>query len=200
MLTSPGTGDDRPVFLQSSRSVFRTDGGSGLRRFDAAADVGDNLFDGGGMLVAVTDAQPTATTAGVLAAKWSTDGWIIFRFASAVAALESYAAGGTAENRFEFPIPVGSRFLVEIEWDSASPTTAPVVRINGSAVTVTASAAAPGVVNDAPATLCVGNRNWGTNQTPWIGSIGEIAMFSAIPTLPQRSAIRSDFMTHWQLS
>ena len=152
------------------------------------------------MVVAVADAQPTATTAGVLTAKWSTDGWIIFRFAPAVGALESYASGGSVLNRFEFPIPAGSRFLLEIEWNSALPTSSPVVRVNGLAVTVTATAGGPAAVNDTSATLCVGNRNWGTNQTPWVGSIGEVALFAAIPTLDERSAIRSDFMNHWQLA
>jgi hypothetical protein len=54
--------------------------------------------------------------------------------------------------------------------------------------------------DDSAATLCVGNRNWGSLATPWNGVIGEIVLLDQLPTTQQRADIRADMMQHWGIA
>ena len=193
-LTSAFAAPNQPTLAPGDRSMMRTDGGNSQRRFDAAADVGDNLFAGGGMISAVL---LTASSGGVVAGKWSTTGWILFGAFGSTLAFEAYS---DADVNFSFTIPLGSLFLLEFEWNSDTPSAPPVVRINGTSVTVTITNATTAPVDDSAATLCVGNRNWGTLATPWNGAIGEVVLLNQIPTAPQKASLRADMMAHWSIA
>lgn len=194
-LASIGTGTDRVTLLPGPPSSFSTSvGGSNNPRFEPPTGTADNLFATGGMIVAAL--KPDVTTGGFVMAKWNTSGWLLQSPANGTMRLECYTDG----NQFvyhTFTIPAASWMVVEIEYSTASPNTAPTVRINGVGATVTTAGGAGVIPTDAAAQLCVGNLNWAGMNDPWRGEIGEIALFSTVPTTLQKDSIRSDWMSFW---
>lgn len=200
-LTSAFAAPNQPVLIPGPpRSMFSTTGGNSQRRFNAPTDVGDSLFAGGGMIFSV---QSTASAAGKLIAKWSETsflGWLLVGASASTMRFEAWSDTANSTN-FNFTIPTSQTFLLEIEWNSNTPTVTPVVRINGVAVTVTVTSVfSTQPVNDTVATLCIGNMDWGPMNAPWNGTIGEVVLLNEMPTDPQKAALRADLMSHWSIT
>jgi parallel beta-helix repeat protein len=189
-----------PVTLGDLSSVSFT-GGNNQRRLDFADGVADNLFAGGGSIVMVLrNGMFPSGQASVLLGKWATNGWIFYTNGGGEIVLEVYTLAG--QIAFYFLIDTSnSWYRLEVDWNSDTPTVVPVVRVNGQSVFVAINDQGGGAstFDDSAAVLCLGNRNWGSEATPWPGEVGEIAIFSNTLTTAQADAVRADFTTHWYI-
>jgi hypothetical protein len=197
MLASEVGGGTVPVKLEELACAYFT-GGNGGYRFNAQDGVADNLFAGGGsVFMALRNGPSVPGSFSVLVAKWNGTGWILFTENTSGLVLELYHPNGSASHRF-LGNTSGEWYVFEMHWDSLSPSIPPSVRFNGSPSIVTpVYDSAPVAFDDNAARLSVGNRDWGSQATPWMGDIGEVALFESVLSDEQTTTIRNDFMSHW---
>ena len=195
-LTAAAVGGGTVATVLSNPAYIRTVGGNGQRRLDLAVGKADNMFSSGGTLVAVVRA---VTPSGILAAKWNTDGWILWADTANTLRFEWYQGAQYGSYTFSFPASATDWVLAEFTWDSDAANMGASVRINGEPVSVSMLATGGASVNDSVATMVIGNRNWGSQNTPWSGDIGEIILLAGTPTEQQRSDLVADLLNHWSI-
>jgi hypothetical protein len=196
-LTAAALGNNEVAVTLANPASLSTTGGNGMRRLDAADGVADNMFAFGGTLVAVIRA---ASPSGVLVAKWNNTGWILWANTTTTLRFEYYAGGSEGSYTFPFPSSATAWSLLEFTWNSDTANIDPIVRIDGTVVTHQGNVPGAASVDDSVATMVIGNRNWGGQNTPWSGDIGEIILLAGVPTDEQRYQIRADLMQHWGIT
>jgi hypothetical protein len=196
-LTAAAAGNGEVAVALGDPSYMSTAGGNGMRRLDAPANAMNNIFANEGMLVAVVRA---ASPSGVIAAKWNTNGWILWAPTADTLTFEWYQGAQTGSFTFPFEASATTWSMIEIIWNSSLPNTAFLARINETAVTATSQANGAAIVDDSSASLVIGNRNWGGQNTPWSGDIGEVMLFNSTAlSLEQLNNLQSDVMGHWSI-
>lgn len=171
----------------------------------AAASPINNIFAGGGAIVMNLTITGTNGGNGTIIAK-STDptnlttGWKVFHYGAGPANIRFAAKCATQTGIWDIGGLVFDRnYVLKISWDSSSPTTDPVISLNGVPQTVTVAQAPIGAyVSDASDALIIGNNS--TNDLyPFVGKINQAMLFKGafpsgyearlIPFLGQLSGI-----------
>ena len=156
-----------------------------------------NIFSGGGTVVVSLIITGSGTN-GTIFSK-TIDG-----FATSGYALTCYGSGNSVTMRFTVgatttqgnwdvtdPLSLNTPYVIELSYNSSTPGTAPVIRINGvlKALTVVATAAGT-AASDAGGSFILGNNADGGLQ-PFLGVINQCVVFNAVQSSSFMTQLRS---------
>lgn len=147
----------------------------------------NNIFQNGGTLVAsviFTGSGTNQVLVGKTSDSYATSGYFVQFFGSGSLTMRfrHYFTSSNGTWDLTGALALNTPYLIEIYYNASTPTTAPIIRINGVLRTVTNTTAPSGsYVSDASGNLILGNFADGSTY-PLLGTLGQVAVFKAAQT------------------
>jgi hypothetical protein len=169
--------------MMSKGTVYRFDGDNDLITVSDSAEI-QNIFTAGGFVSA--DIYPLSdgeSNIGYVVSKWASGvGWIL----NVQGEVGGYVAlrfrrEGSTDGLWvtSVSVPINTQSNVMISFDDSTPSTAPVIYLNGVALTIASATACVAPLTDVGQNLVIGNRD--SAASTFDGEIGEVMLGNFIP-------------------